>query len=92
MKLLIWIYLIWNAVAFLMMGLDKWKAKRGVWRTPEWVLLSVAFLCGAAGALLGMYIFWHKVRKVQFAVGIPVMLGLQLLLAWYLYDAGYLCY
>ena len=31
--LLLWI-LVWTILAFALMGIDKWKAKRGAWRVP----------------------------------------------------------
>ncbi len=41
-----WIYfLIINVIAFSLMGLDKRKAKKKQWRTPE----STLFLSAAAG-------------------------------------------
>ena len=58
-----WIYfLIINVIAFSLMGLDKRKAKKKQWRTPE----STLFYRrpgGAVGAWIGMYMFHHKTHK-----------------------------
>ena len=58
--------LIWNLLVFMIYGIDKSKAKRGVWRIPEKYLLSFAFLCGGFGAWLAGVTFHHKTRKWYF--------------------------
>ena len=72
-----------NAAAFLLFGLDKWKAKNGRWRIPESTLLLFAAAGGSVGAYLGMKVFHHKTRKPRFYLGIPGLMILQLLLLWY---------
>ena len=39
-----------NAVAFLVFGIDKWKAVKGRWRIPEKTLLLFAAAGGSPGA------------------------------------------
>ena len=85
MKLIIiGVILAINIIAFFMYGLDKSKAKRGAWRIPEATLLGIAFFGGALGAFLGMKVFRHKTKHVQFFIGGPVMLVLQIALAAFL--------
>lgn len=82
---LVLLYLILiNAAAFVLMLADKLKAKRGAWRIPEKVLIGSALLGGSIGALMGMYTFRHKTRHIQFTVGIPVILAVQIVLAIWL--------
>ena len=69
--------------AFFLYGIDKLKAKCHVWRIKESVLLGIAFLGGAVGALLGMLVFRHKTRHWYFRV--VVFLGLLWQLALYLW-------
>ncbi|MGN1351782.1 MAG: DUF1294 domain-containing protein [Clostridia bacterium] len=38
-----------NIIAFLAMGWDKWKAKKGHWRTQEKTLLTLVILGGGIG-------------------------------------------
>lgn len=78
MKLLITYLLIINAAAFLLMLIDKWKARKNRWRIPEATLMTVAALGGSIGSLLGMYTFRHKTRHPKFTLGIPLILALQL--------------
>lgn len=76
------IYLaIINATAMLLMLADKVKAKKKAWRIPERTLLLTAALGGSLGAFLGMELFRHKTKHLRFALGIPVMLAIHILLA-----------
>ena len=77
MKLLLYYLLIINAAGFLLMLVDKWKAKKNRWRIRESTLLIVAALGGSVGSLAGMYLFRHKTLHLKFTVGIPVILAGQ---------------
>ena len=61
-----------SILVFILYGLDKHKARRNQWRIPEKVLLGIAFVGGAFGALAGMRVFHHKTKHVQFVIGVPV--------------------
>jgi len=74
---LLWLAAI-NAAGFLLMGLDKWKAKRGAWRIPEKTLFTAALLGGTVGVIAGMKTFHHKTRHGQFKYGLPVLMAVQL--------------
>ncbi len=58
--------LVWNAVVFLLYGIDKWCAINDKWRISEKTLIGSAFLMGAVGAILGMKTFRHKTKKKMF--------------------------
>lgn len=85
MKLLIPYLIVVNAAAFLLMLIDKIKAKKKMWRIPERVLLGVSAIGGSLGGLLGMQVFRHKTKHLQFAIGIPVMLVVHIVLLVFLY-------
>ncbi len=69
------IYLvIINVLGFLIMGLDKAKAKKQKYRISENTLLFVA-LIGE-----GMYCFHHKTKHMKFHIGIPLILFIQILI------------
>lgn len=78
---LIYLFLI-NAIGFLLMLIDKRKAKKKKWRIPEATLMGVAALGGSVGSLFGMYAFRHKTLHKKFTVGIPVILIAQLAIAF----------
>ena len=77
-QLLLTYLAILNLLAFLMCGLDKWKARRGFWRVPERVLFGLSFLGGGAAFFMGMHLFHHKTRHWSFRILIPLSILLWL--------------
>lgn len=73
-----------NVVAFVVYGVDKYKAQKAKWRIRESTLLLLAAIGGSAGAWLGMKIWRHKTRHAKFRYGVPAILLIQL--------AGVLCF
>ena len=84
MKFLYLYLLIINALGFLLMLVDKYKARNGLWRIPEATLMGIAALGGSIGSLAGMYLVRHKTQHPKFTVGIPAILIAQLALAFWL--------
>jgi len=76
--------LLINIITFVLYGIDKLNAKTDSWRVSERVLILFAIAGGSVGALLGMYICRHKIRKIKFKVGIPVILIIQLVIGSFL--------
>ena len=72
--------LLINLITFLLFGIDKYKAKKGLWRIPEKVLFLFAILGGSVGALIGMKVFRHKTKHKSFTIGIPAILIIQIIL------------
>ncbi len=77
----VWWLIVASFWAFVLFGLDKWRAKHS--REPrisESTLLLVSALGGWLGGLLGLMIFRHKTAKVsflfQFFVALIVFTGL----------------
>lgn len=86
MKYLLYYLLVMNAAAFLLMLIDKQKARKNKWRIPEAVLIGSAIIGGSLGAWAGMQLFRHKTKHNKFVLGIPFIIGVQVLLAvvyWY---------
>ena len=73
-----------NLAGFALMGIDKWKAKRGAWRISEKTLFLPAVLGGCVGCILGMRIFRHKTKHWYFRFGLPAILVVQILLVGWL--------
>ena len=80
MKPLLVFLLIINALGFLLMLIDKYKAKKNFWRIPEKTLIAVAALGGSLGTLAGMYLVRHKTKHLRFTLGIPVILAVQVVI------------
>lgn len=67
-----------NILAFIVYGVDKFKAAHNRWRIPEAVLLELAIFGGSIGALLGMKVWHHKTKHKKFKYGLPAILIIQL--------------
>ena len=78
--LLIIYFVIINCISFIVMGIDKHKAQKHVWRIPESTLFVLAIIGGSIGSTAGMHFFHHKTRHWYFCVGIPAILILQIAL------------
>ena len=72
-----------NILAFLVYGIDKWRAKKGKWRISEATLLLLAVIGGSIGAWLGMKVWHHKTMHKKFKYGIPAILIIQIILIGY---------
>lgn len=84
--LLIYIIAV-NFIGLFLMGLDKYKAKKRLWRIPESTLFIVAIIGGSLGSIIGMHLFRHKTRHWYFVYGLPVILVLQLIIICAIYYA-----
>jgi uncharacterized membrane protein YsdA (DUF1294 family) len=75
--------LVINVVGFLLMGIDKLRAKKQVWRVPEKTLFLMALIGGSIGTNVGMYVFRHKTKHWYFVIGMPLILIVQIaLVVW----------
>lgn len=83
-KLILLYLLIVNALAFVLMLVDKRKAQKKLWRIPETTLLLSAAIGGSIGSLAGMYTFRHKTKHLKFTLGVPAILIGQILLVFLL--------
>lgn len=69
-----------NVVSFIVMGIDKRKARKRAFRVPEATLFVLALIGGSLGSIVGMHLFHHKTRHWYFLYGMPVILALQVIL------------
>ncbi len=82
-NILIYLVIV-NILGFLIMFIDKRKAKRDAWRIPEKTLFIVSMIGGSLGTLIGMYVFRHKTKKLKFKIGFPTILVIHLILIIYI--------
>ncbi len=76
-----------NLVSFALMGIDKYKAKKKAWRIPEATLFLFAIFGGSIGSILGMFLFHHKTRHWYFLYGLPLILIVQLVCIYLLWQS-----
>ena len=76
-------FVVINIIGFLIMLIDKQKAKKGAWRIPEKTIFIITALGGGIGTIAGMYTFRHKTQKIQFVIGLPFITILEIILAIY---------
>ena len=69
--------IIINLIGFFLMGIDKLRAKKQVWRVPEKTLFIIALIGGSVGTNIGMYVFRHKTKHWYFVIGMPLILIAQ---------------
>ena len=69
-----------NALGYLLMRLDKKRARKRQPRLPERLLLVIPLIGGSLGSLIAMHQYRHKLRYRRFRYGIPGMLLMQLTL------------
>jgi len=69
-----------NLISFVVMGVDKYKARKRTWRIPESTLFVLAIIGGSIGSIAGMHLFHHKTRHWYFLYGMPAILIIQVLI------------
>ena len=72
------VVIVMNVVSFALIGIDKRRARRGVWRISEKALFLTTACFGGLGGVLGMKVFHHKTQHWYFRVFFPVLLVLQI--------------
>ncbi len=61
-------YLCINIILFILMFIDKHRAKSHKWRIREKTLFFFSLIGGSIGGFLAMFIFHHKTRKPLFYI------------------------
>lgn len=67
-----------NFIGFIIVGTDKRKAVKGLWRIPEKTFFILSILGGCPGIYTGLLFFRHKTRHWYFMWGIPVIFAVQI--------------
>lgn len=81
--LLIYLGII-NFATFAVFAVDKIAAIEKRLRIRIITLLGLCFIGGSIGGLGAMYLFHHKTKKDYFAVGVPLIILMQVVLLFYL--------
>ena len=78
MKYIIIYVIAINLIAFLAMYIYKRRARNASWRIKESTLFTLVLLGGGIGGIAGMYTFRHKTKKMQFVIGFPAILIVEI--------------
>ena len=66
MKVILLAYLVMSVITICAYAIDKYKAKKAMWRTPEKTLHLLELCCGWPGAMLAQMLIRHKSKKLSF--------------------------
>ena len=83
-KFLILYLLVINIVTLILFAVDKIAAIEHRSRIRIVTLLGLAFMGGSIGALIAMYVFHHKTKQDYFAVGVPLIILMQIVVLFFL--------
>jgi uncharacterized membrane protein YsdA (DUF1294 family) len=67
-----------NLITFTLFGIDKRRARMGLRRLSERMLLLWTLMGGTAGAFLGRHVFRHKTRKQPFSTWLWLIAAAQM--------------
>lgn len=76
--------IIINVVTFLVFAVDKKRAQKRRWRIPEAWLFGLSLIGGSLGGLISMKVMKHKTKKMSFVIGMPLLLIINIVEAYYL--------
>ena len=68
-----------------MFAVDKHRAVTKQRRIPEYALWIVSVIGGAAGSFLGMRACRHKTKHMTFAIGMPVLMFVEIFIIYYFF-------
>ena len=88
-KILLAYLVIINFVTFAAFAIDKIAAIERKSRIRIVTLLGLSFVGGSIGGIIAMYLLRHKTRKDYFTVGLPLIIGMQIVLLFYVMNAAW---
>lgn len=82
--IIIIILAIINVVGFILVALDKQKARKKLWRIPEKTFFLIALVGGSIGIYVSMLLFRHKTKHWYFMIGIPAIFAAELIILYFI--------
>ena len=84
--ILIGYIIIINIISFFIMLYDKKQAIYHNFRISEKTIFIVSLLLGGIGTYVGMYVFRQKTKHLEFTIGIPVVIILDIISVFYIFN------
>ena len=72
-------FLAVSLITAVVTAIDKYKAKKGVFRISEATLFTLAAIGGALSEYLTMRLIRHKTLHKRFMIGLPLIIILQII-------------
>ena len=88
-KILLAYLVIINFLTFVAFAIDKIAAIERKSRIRIVTLLGLSFVGGSIGGIIAMHLLRHKTRKDYFTVGLPLIIGMQIVLLFYVMNAAW---
>jgi len=85
-NIIIILVVILNIFGFILVSLDKYKAKNKLWRIPERSFFLLSILGGGIGVYIGLFFFNYKTRHWYFMTIIPLIILAQIVAIYYLFN------
>lgn len=85
MIVLFYLFLFLNLIAFILIGYDKYLAKKHKSRISENTLLTFVLIGGTIGSGIAMLIFRHKTAKRRYLLRFWVLVLIQIALIFKLF-------
>ncbi len=86
---LLFYLVIINLISMIVTISDKSRSKKNKWRVKEKTLFTLAILGGSVSMYITMRIIRHKTKHLSFMIGIPAIIVLQLILAYFIWRVLY---
>ena len=84
--ILIGYIIIINIISFFIMLYDKRQAIYHNFRISEKTIFIVSLLLGGISTYVGMYVFRHKTKHLKFTIGIPIVIILNIISVFYIFN------
>lgn len=84
--ILIGYIIIINIISFFIMLYDKKQAIYHNFRISEKTIFIISLLLGGIGIYVGMYVFRHKTKHLKFTIGIPIVIILNIISVFYIFN------
>ena len=84
--ILIGYIIIINIISFFIMLYDKKQAIYHNFRISEKTIFIVSLLLGGIGTYVGRYVFRHKTKHLKFTIGIPIVIILNIISVFYIFN------
>lgn len=75
-----------NLAAFFTIFYDKKMAINSRWRIAEKQIFLICLLGGSVGTYVAMNIFRHKTKKKKFKIGVPILIIINMVAFYYMYE------